>query len=116
MTGRASGREVLVGGVIVAALAGLLGLLGLAGGGPGFLSAQRTVDVIFRDGEGLRVGSPVRIAGLDAGRVVDIDLTEVEGTLRARVKVALPTSLASKLKQDVKITVQASLAGQSRVN
>ncbi|MBV8677522.1 MAG: MCE family protein [Planctomycetaceae bacterium] len=116
MTGRASGREVLVGGVIVAALAGLLGLLGLAGGGPGFLSSQRTVDVIFRDGEGLRVGSPVRIAGLDAGRVVDIDLTEVEGTLRARVKVALPTSLASKLKQDVKITVQASLAGQSRVN
>ena len=116
MPGRASGREVLVGGVIVAALAGLIGLFSLAGGGPGFLTTQRKVDVIFRDGQGLRVGSPVRIAGIDAGRVVDIDLTEVEGTLRARVKIALPSTLASKLRQDVKVTVQASLAGQSRVN
>src|SRR4051794_13645639 len=101
MSGRTSIREVWVGLVIVVALLGLLGLLGLAGGGPAFLTARRTFDVIFRDGQGLRVGSTVRIAGIDAGRVVDINLTEVDGALRARVQIALPTELAKKLRQDV---------------
>jgi phospholipid/cholesterol/gamma-HCH transport system substrate-binding protein len=109
-------REILVGLVVVVTLVGLLALLGLAGGGPGFLSSRRTIDVVFRDGQGIRVGCPVRVAGLDAGRVVDIDLTEIEGTLWARVKLALPTALANKLRQDVKVTIQSSLAGQSRVN
>src|SRR4051794_17333741 len=107
MAGRASIREVWVGVVVVATLAGLLGLLGLAGGGPGFLSPRRTIDVVFRDGQGVRVGSAVRIAGIDAGRVVAVDLSEFEGTLRARLRVSLPTHLAAKLRQDVRITVQA---------
>src|SRR5262245_50344347 len=109
MQGRSSVRELLVGTVIVAALIGLFILLGVAGGGPGFLASRQTIDVVFRDGQGIRVGNPVRIAGLDAGRVVDIDLVEIEGTLMARVKLSLPTHLAKKLRQDAKITVQASL-------
>src|SRR5262245_34731967 len=116
MQGRGSRREILVGLVVALTLVGLLGLLGLAGGGPGFLTSRRTIDVVFRDGQGIRVGSPVRVAGLDAGRVVNVDLTEIEGTLWARVKITLPTALATRLKQDVKVTIQASLAGQSRVN
>jgi phospholipid/cholesterol/gamma-HCH transport system substrate-binding protein len=116
MQGRGSLREILVGLVVVLTLVGLLALLGLAGGGPGFLSSRRTIDVVFRDGQGIRVGCPVRVAGLDAGRVVDINLTEIEGTLWARVRIALPTALANKLRQDVKVTIQSSLAGQSRVN
>jgi phospholipid/cholesterol/gamma-HCH transport system substrate-binding protein len=116
MQSRDSMREILVGLVVVVTLTGLLALLGLAGGGPGFLSSRRTIDVVFRDGQGLRVGCPVWVAGLDAGRVVGIDLTEIEGTLWARVKIALPTALANKLRQDVKVTIQSSLAGQSRVN
>ena len=116
MHGRTTVREVSVGLVIVVALAALIGLLGIAGGGPGFLKTRRTIDVIFRDGQGIRVGSPVRIAGIDAGQVVDLDLTEVDGALRARVKIALPVHLAKKLRQDVKMTIQASLTGQSRVN
>jgi phospholipid/cholesterol/gamma-HCH transport system substrate-binding protein len=94
----------------------MLALLAIAGGGPGDLASKRTVDVVFRDGQGVRVGSPVRVAGIDAGQVVDIDLTEHEGSLRARLKLALPASLVKKLKQDVKITIQAGLTGQSRVN
>lgn len=116
MSARASSREVVVGAVIVAAVAGFIGLLTLAGGGPGFLAPTRTFDVIFRDGQGLREGSAVRIAGIDAGRVVDIDLIEHEGSLRARVKIALPTHLYKKLRQDVKVTIQPSLTGSSRVN
>jgi phospholipid/cholesterol/gamma-HCH transport system substrate-binding protein len=116
MNSRTSRREVLVGLVIVVGLGGLLGLLVMAGGGPGFLSSRRTYDVIFRDGQGLREGSPVRIAGIDAGRVVDIDLIEYEGALRARVRISLPSSLGKKLRQDVKVTIQPSLTGTSRVN
>jgi phospholipid/cholesterol/gamma-HCH transport system substrate-binding protein len=116
MNGRSSSREVAVGVLLLVSLAGLFGLLALAGGGPGFLTSRRTIDVVFRDGQGIRVGSPVRIAGIDAGRVVDIQLAEVDGILRARVKLSLPANLVKKLRQDVKVTIQASLAGQSRVN
>src|SRR3954467_12054964 len=96
-------REILVGLVVLVTLGALLTLLGLAGGGPGFLTSRRTIDVVFRDGQGLRVGCPARVAGLDAGRVTDINLTEIEGTLWARVRIALPTALANKLRQDVKV-------------
>ena len=82
MSARTSVRDVTVGLVVIAALAGLLALMSLASDGPGFLAAQKTIDVVFRDGQGIRVGSPVRVAGLDAGNVVDLDLVEVEGTLR----------------------------------
>ena len=77
-------RGIWVGLIVIVALAGLIGLVGLASDGPGFLAPQRTIDVVFRDGQGIRVGSPVRVAGLDTGNVVDLDLVEVEGTLRAR--------------------------------
>ena len=60
-------------------MAGLIGLVGLASDGPGFLAPQRTIDVVFRDAQGIRIGSPVRVAGLDTGNVVDVDLVEVEG-------------------------------------
>jgi phospholipid/cholesterol/gamma-HCH transport system substrate-binding protein len=111
-----SRRDLALGIVIVAAIAALFGLLGMAGGGPGFLTSRREIVVDFRDGQGIRVGSPVRIAGIDAGRVVDIDLAPVEGSLRARLRLSLPTQLAKRLRQDVRITIQSSLAGQSRVN
>jgi len=106
----------MVGLVVVVGLAGLLGLLVSAGGGPGFLAQRRTFDVIFRDGQGLREGSSVRVAGIDSGRVVGIDLTEYEGALRARVRISLPVPLARRLRQDVKVTIQPSLTGTSRVN
>ncbi len=116
MNGRNSPREVVVGLAIVATLCGLVALLALASGGPGFLKSKQTIDVIFRDGQGIRVGSAVRIAGIDAGHVVAVDLDSKDGALRARVKIAIPVELAKKLRQDVKITIQAALTGQTRVN
>ncbi len=116
MNARASGREIRVGLVVVLAMAALLGLLALAGGGPGFLAHRRRIDVDFRDGQGIRPGSLVRIAGVDAGRVVAVTLADVEGVLRARVQLAVPDDLAGRLKADARITIQSSLTGQSRVN
>jgi phospholipid/cholesterol/gamma-HCH transport system substrate-binding protein len=116
MSVQATRREVLVGLVIVAALAGFLTMLSFASGGVGYLASHRTIDVYFKDGQGLREGTSVRIAGIDAGRVQDIDLVDHEGFLQARVRITLPVHLARKLRQDVKITIQPSLTGQSKVN
>ena len=88
----------------------------MASDGPGFLAPQRTIDVVFRDGQGVRIGSPVRVAGLDTGNVVDVDLVEVERTLRARVRISLPAALVKKLRQDVKVTIVPALTGMSHVN
>jgi phospholipid/cholesterol/gamma-HCH transport system substrate-binding protein len=116
MSARSKVREIWVGLVVIVAVAGLIGLVGLASDGPGFLAPQRTIDVVFRDGQGIRVGSPVRVAGLDTGNVIDLDLVEVEGTLRARVRISLPANLVKKLRQDVKVTIQPALTGMSHVN
>src|SRR5437763_5576738 len=116
MSTRASIRDFSVGLLVIVALAGLIGLVSLASDGPGFLAPQRTIDVVFRDGQGIRVGSPVRVAGLDTGNVVDLDLVEVGGTLRARVRISLPVHLVKKLRQDVKISITPGLTGMSHVN
>ncbi len=117
MSARFSAREIWVGLIVIVAIGALIGLVGLAADGPGFLAPQRTIDVVFRDAQGLRVGSPVRVAGLDTGNVVDLDVVEnVDGTLRAKVRISLPAKLVKKLRQDVKITVQPALTGMSHVN
>lgn len=116
MSVRSSGREIRVGLVVVVALAALMGLLAMASGGPGFLSDRRQIDVDFRNGQGIRPGSQVRIAGVESGRVVTVTLAEVEGSLRARVRLAVPADLAVRLRQDARIAIESSLTGQTRVN
>lgn len=111
-----SGREIRVGLLILAAFAGLGGLFVLASGGPGFLAYRRTIEVDFRDGQGIRPGSPVRVAGIEAGRVAAVTLAEVDGALRARVRLAVTDDLARRLRTDARITVQATLTGQARIN
>ncbi len=109
-------REIWVGLVVIVALSGLLTLVGMASDGPGFLASRRVIDVVFRDAQGIRIGSPVRVAGLDTGHVVDVDFVEVEGSLRARVRLSLPLSLVKKFRQDVKVTISPALTGMSHVN
>jgi phospholipid/cholesterol/gamma-HCH transport system substrate-binding protein len=116
MSRNSKSREVWVGLAVITAMAALLTLVTLASDGPGFLSPQRTVDVVFRDVQGLRVGSPVRVAGLDSGNVVAADIVEVDGMLWTQVRITLPAKLVRKLRQDVKISIQPSLTGMSHVN
>jgi phospholipid/cholesterol/gamma-HCH transport system substrate-binding protein len=116
MSGRGSAREVWVGLIVIFALGGLISLVAMASDGPGFLAPHRTIDVVFRDAQGIRIGSPVRVAGLDTGNVVDVDLVDVEGMLRARVRLSLPADMVKKLRQDVKISIQPALTGMSHVN
>lgn len=116
MSRQYSVKDILVGLIVIAAVVGMLALVGLASDGPGFLAKQKVIDVVFLDGQGIHVGSPVRIAGLEAGNVVDSNVVEVDGRLRALVRISLPEGLVKKLKQDVKISIQPGLTGMSHVN
>ncbi len=116
MPARTTGREVRVGLVVLLAFGVLLGLFALAAGGPGFLSERRHIDVDFKDGQGIRAGNQVRIAGIDAGRVMAVTLAEVDGVLKARVRLAVPIDLGARIRQDARIAVQANLTGQTRIN
>jgi phospholipid/cholesterol/gamma-HCH transport system substrate-binding protein len=116
MSTRSTAREVWVGLIVIVAVAGLIALTSMASDGPGFLAPQRTIDVVFRDAQGVCIGSSVRVAGLDTGNVVDVDLVEVEQTLRARVRVSLPAALVKKLRQDAKVSIVPALTGMSHVN
>jgi phospholipid/cholesterol/gamma-HCH transport system substrate-binding protein len=116
MNTRSSSGEFLVGLIVIVAMVGLIALVGAATDGPGFLAPHRSIDVIFRDAQGIRIGSPVRVAGLDTGNVTNVDLVDVEGTLRARVRISLPAGLVKKMRQDVKVSIQPALTGVSHVS
>ena len=112
MSGRTSIRDVVVGLLVIAALVGFLGLMHVASDGPGFLAPQKTIDVVFRDGQGIRVGSPVRVAGLDAGQRRRPRPGRGRGDACGRGSGSrCPTSLVKKLRQDVKITIKPGLTG-----
>lgn len=113
---RTAVRDLRVGLAVLVVLGGLFSLLVLARVGPGFLGPRRLLDVVFQDGQGVRVGCPVRVAGIDAGRVVDLRLFEAEDGLKVRLRLSLPAEVADHLKQDVRIAIQSGLTGQSTVN
>ncbi len=117
MSTRSRAREVWVGLVVIVAVAGLLGLVTMASDGPGFLAPQRT----HRRGLSRRPGHSHRQSRCawpvsTPATWLTVDLVEVEGSLRARVRISLPASLVKKLRQDVKISIQPSLTGMSHVN
>lgn len=113
---RSTVRELRVGLVVLVGLAALFSLLVLARVGPGFLGPRRTLDVVFKDGQGIRVGCPVRVAGVDAGRVLEVRLFEDDAGLRVRLRLTLPAEVADHFRQDVQIAIQPGLTGQSTVN
>jgi phospholipid/cholesterol/gamma-HCH transport system substrate-binding protein len=113
---RSAARELRVGLVVLVGLTALLSLLVLARVGPGFLGPRRSLDVIFKDGQGIRVGCPVRVAGVDAGRVLAVRLVQTDDGLRVRLTLTLPAEVADHLRQDVQIAIQPGLTGQSTVN
>ena len=97
MNARSSIRDVAVGLVVIAAIAGCSASVSVASDGPGFLAPQKTVDVIFHDGQGIRVGSPVRVAG--TGRRERRRSRPGRGRRAAprRVRISLPANLLEKL-------------------
>jgi phospholipid/cholesterol/gamma-HCH transport system substrate-binding protein len=77
-------NEVLVGALLtVAVLIGVLGTIWLVRGG---LSSGYPLYAIFRWGSNLKVGQPVRLAGVQVGYVGDVQLRD-DGTLLLRMNI-----------------------------
>ncbi len=103
MSARTSIRDVTVGLIVIAGLMGLLASWDWLATAPGFSRPKKSIDVVFRDGQGIRVGSPVRVAAWTR----ETSSTWTWWRLRARCGHAcafpLPANLVKKLRQDVKV-------------
>src|ERR671933_3071914 len=77
-------NEVLVGALVIVALViGIFGTIWLVRGG---LSSGYPLYSVFRWGANLRVGQPVRLAGVQVGYVGDVELRD-DGTLLVDMKI-----------------------------
>ena len=117
MNGRTAKREVLVGVVVVAAIAGLLALL--VDGRRRARLPRPAADDRRRSSATARASARAAPSGSPGSTPAASSTStslEYEGALSARVRISAAGDLAKKLRQDVKITIQPSLTGQSRVN
>ena len=111
-----SRREVRAGVFVLAGVAALGAVVWWAADVGRLFSPRRRIEVTFRDAQGIKPGSPVRVAGLEAGRVAGVRWSEQEGALAVEVTLEIPAELAECLCQDVLVTVSSTLAGQTFVN
>ncbi|MDX2194089.1 MAG: MlaD family protein [Gemmatimonadales bacterium] len=111
MSGERTGvREALIGTMILSAAAAfVVGTNWLKGRE---LAARRSVEIEFRDVNGIKVGSPVRIAGFTVGRVSGMRL---EGRGRVVVVATLPDTLQPRADASATITSQG-LVGDAAVS
>ncbi|MFZ5624546.1 MAG: MlaD family protein [Gemmatimonadota bacterium] len=85
-------REIVVGGlVLVAATVFVLGTLWLKGKA---IAPRNTVLVRYADVGNLKVGAPVKISGVAAGRVEEIELEDVGKVL---VRLSLPRNVVARV-------------------
>lgn len=100
-TERSGAREVAVGTMmIVAAIAFVLGTNWLNGRQ---FAARRSVEIVFKDVNGIKVGSPVKIAGYQIGRVAAMVL---QGRDRVFVTATLPDTLVPRADASASIRSQ----------
>lgn len=99
-------------GITVAAIGLIAGLaVVILGSGRGPLRPETyTLYVNLDDAAGLRVGSPVRIGGADAGQVVDVAILPpgVAGTLRVMDTLGRPTPLPPDRDIRIELSIDAA--------
>lgn len=92
-------------------------IIGIKGAGR-FLEPQQTCQVTFKltdDVGGLREGDDVRVGGLRAGVVRDLDyISAADGKPMIVVSFSLPRRI--ELKQDARISIQTTVTGTSNLN
>src|SRR5689334_9048265 len=109
MLGRGMMRETLVRRMIVMAVVGLLALLGLIRSVSWVLRGKQTIEVVFRDCQGIRVGSPVRLAGIDTGEVLKVELTvEARSTVPLAALGAATAARSHDQQQQVVLALQSA--------
>jgi len=112
--------ELKVGALVVVCTILLIGFLIVLGK---FRPGQEAMVVIdFETSGGLRVGAPVKLAGIDAGRVEQIDFkggdldTELNRKVYVRVIVSMKPELRASLRDDARFYITtAGLLGEQYV-
>ena len=97
--GKIASKEVLAGAFFIIGIITVIIIALVLAGKTGLGEPKYYLDVVFNDVGGLRVGAPVRVAGVDVGTVVNIEFIDNPIHLDKRVKVSL--SILTKYKEEV---------------
>ncbi len=109
--------QLRVGVTVIVALVTLAVLIFLMSGTAGFFSSKITLYVYFANAEGLKVGAPVRLQGVDIGNVRDIRVVPDRRDSPVKVAFRINTKHQSLVKKDTIATVAtAGVLGEAFVD
>jgi phospholipid/cholesterol/gamma-HCH transport system substrate-binding protein len=92
-------KEIIAGIFLLTGIIVIVISIFVLGAKTGFGEAKYYIDVIFSDVGGLRIGAPVRLAGVDVGTVVNIEFLPKPMLENKQVRASL--GILNKYKQDV---------------
>jgi len=94
-----------VGAFVIAGLVLLGVMIFILGGKEGFLSRHVRYTASFDSIDGLKAGSPVRLAGVEIGQVAGINFYEDPADRRVRVTLDLRSTYADRIRQDSRASI-----------
>jgi phospholipid/cholesterol/gamma-HCH transport system substrate-binding protein len=109
--------ELRVGATVIIAVVILCVLIFLMSGTAGFFSSKITLYAYFADAEGLKVGAPVRLQGVDIGNVKDIRVVADHRDSPVKITMRVGSKNEFLVHKDSKATVAtAGVLGESFIN
>jgi phospholipid/cholesterol/gamma-HCH transport system substrate-binding protein len=102
----ASGREIKVGAFVLAGLVAIGGVIFMIGEERQLFSKKLDYQVAFKDVQGLRAGSPVRMGGVDIGSVSKVGYAADESDYKIHVTVAILSDQSRRIKTDSVATIE----------
>ena len=102
----ATGREIKVGAFVLAGLIALGSVIFMIGEERQLFKSKIEYQVSFKDVQGLRPGSPVRMGGLDIGNVTKVAYGGDEKDHQIHVTVAILSEQSKRIKIDSLATIE----------
>ncbi len=96
--------QVKVGVLIIVALGVLVAMILNLEGGMGFVTSQTRFRAVVAHTQGLKVGGPVRMNGVDIGNIRQIGIAEDRPMVE--IDFSVKTSVASHIRQDAMVTIR----------
>jgi phospholipid/cholesterol/gamma-HCH transport system substrate-binding protein len=109
--------QLKVGITVIAAIVLLAVLTVLMSGTGGILTRKITIKSYFFDAQGLRVGAPVRLSGVDLGNVSQIQIVPKKPNAPVEVTMKVKTKYQFDLRKDSKTLLStAGVLGETYIN
>ncbi len=96
----ARSREYKVGAFVLTELVGIGGFVFMIGAERQVFKKKFEYETTFTDVSGVGAGSPVRMGGVDIGRVVKVGYASESGDRRIHVRFAILSDQWQRIKQD----------------